>query len=224
MSIRLVLVDDTPLFRDGVSLVLELQPDMDVVGAAGNGAEGVELVLRERPDVVLMDIRMPEMDGVEATRRIKAALPNTQVLVLTTYYDDDYVVEALKAGAAGFLLKDMPSQDLVQAVRAVKQLGMLILPPIAARLVGEYTRFMAGSQAPGGSPKPAETPRVADLTPREREILHLLAEGFANREIADRLIVTEGTVRNHVSAIYAKLHARDRAQAIALARRQGLVD
>lgn len=231
MSIRVVLVDDTRMFRDGLRLVIELEEGMSVVGVAGNGAEGVEVVGRERPDVVLMDIRMPEMDGVEATRRIKATWPQTHVIILTTYSDDEFIFEALKAGAVGYMVKDLPASDLLQAIRTVQQGGVLIPPAIAARLVAEYARLATGG-APSvtapvapNPPPAAELPRsrVADLTARETEILGLVAKGLSNKEIAETLYLSEGTVKNYVSAIFAKLHARDRAQAIALAHRQGLV-
>ncbi|HLO01813.1 MAG TPA: response regulator transcription factor [Symbiobacteriaceae bacterium] len=225
MSIRVVLVDDTRMFRDGLRLVIDMEEGMSVVGVASNGAEGVEAVGREQPDVVLMDIRMPELDGVEATRRIKAKWPQTHVIILTTYSDDEFIFEALKAGAVGYMVKDLPASELVQAIRTVQQGGALIPPAIAARLVAEFTR-LAASGAPL-TPPPAAEParsRVADLTQRETEILGLVARGLSNKEIADSLYLSEGTVKNYVSAIFAKLHARDRAQAIALAHRQGLVD
>lgn len=221
MSIRVVLIDDTRMFRDGLRLIINMEEDMEVVGTAGDGAEGVELVRREQPDVVLMDIRMPGMDGVEATRRIKAEWPQIHVVTLTTYSDDELMMEALKAGAVGYLVKDLAASDLVQAVRTVRQGGALIPQAIAARLVAEYARLAAGAPT---APTPAEPlPRVADLTPREHETLQLLARGLSNKEIAESLFLTEGTVKNYLSAIFAKLHARDRAQAISLALRQGLV-
>ncbi|HEY3368780.1 MAG TPA: response regulator transcription factor [Symbiobacteriaceae bacterium] len=218
MAIRIVLVDDTSMFRDGLQLVIERQGDMTVVGQAADGAESLPVIEQTRPDIVLMDIRMPVMDGVEATRRIRTLVPSTHVLVLTTYSDDEYLVEALKAGAAGCLLKDMQSRDLIQAIRAVHQGGVLILPPMAARLLSESTT--TSSQPPAGP----EASRLGDLTPRESEILKLVAHGLTNREIADRLHLTEGTVKNHMSAVYAKLHARDRAQAVSFAMRQGLLE
>lgn len=235
MSIRVVLIDDTRMFRDGLRLVIDMEEDMTVVGVAGDGAEGIAVVRREQPDVVLMDIRMPVMDGVEATRRIKAEWPSIHVVILTTYSDDEFIFEALKAGAVGYMVKDLAASDLVQAIRTVKQGGALIPPAIAARLVAEYTRLAAGgapqAQPAGGgaaaSPAPAAeegNPRVADLTPRETEILKLLARGLSNKEIADTLFLSEGTVKNYLSSIFSKLHARDRAQAISLALRQGLVD
>ncbi len=228
MSIRVVLVDDTRMFRDGLRLVIDLEDDMTVVGVAGNGAEGVETVRRLQPDIVLMDIRMPVMDGVEATRRIKAEWPQIHVVILTTYSDDEFIFEGLKAGAVGYMVKDLPASELVQALRTVHQGGALIPPAIAARLVAEYARIAAGG-APSAPAVPAAAsddarPRVADLTPRETEILKLVARGLSNKEIADHLYLSEGTVKNYVSSVFSKLHARDRAQAISLALRQGLVD
>jgi DNA-binding NarL/FixJ family response regulator len=225
MSIRVVLIDDTRMFRDGLRLVIDMEADMTVVGVAGDGAEGIAVVGREQPDVVLMDIRMPVMDGVEATRRIKAEWPRIHVVILTTYSDDEFIFEALKAGAVGYMVKDLPASELVQAIRAVRQGGALIPPAIAARLVAEYTRLAAGSAPqPSSSSVEEVNPRVADLTPRETEILKLLARGLSNKEIADQLFLSEGTVKNYLSSIFSKLHARDRAQAISLALRQGLVD
>lgn len=225
MSIRVVLVDDTEMFREGLRLLIEVQEDMQVVGAAGDGESGVATVLAVRPDVVLMDIRMPGLDGVEATRRIKAAVPESHVIVLTTYSDDEYILEALRAGAAGYLLKDMPSKELIQAIRGVYQGGVLILPSVAAKLVAEYARLVSAVGQPPSQVAPAPPPiPVGELTPRESEVLRLVAGGLSNRQIAEQLYLTEGTVKNHVSAIYAKLHARDRAQAISMALRQGLVD
>ena len=231
MSIRVVLIDDTRMFRDGLRLVIDMEADMTVVGVAGDGAEGLSVVGREQPDVVLMDIRMPVMDGVEATRRIKAEWPGIHVVILTTYSDDEFIFEALKAGAVGYMVKDLPASELVQAIRAVRQGGALIPPAIAARLVAEYTRLATGGapQAqpqpqPAGEAPPPAAERVADLTPRETDILKLLARGLSNKEIADQLFLSEGTVKNYLSSIFSKLHARDRAQAISLALRQGLVD
>lgn len=234
MTIRVVLIDDTRMFRDGLTMVINLEEDMAVVGTASDGLEGVQVVREQRPDIVLMDMRMPAMDGVECTRRIKAELPQTHVIVLTTYSDDEFIFEAIKAGAEGYLLKDMPATDLISAIRAVHQGGVLIPPGIAARLVAEYTRLATGAPAPPPRPAagvaeapastPADKPRIADLTPRETEILKLVAQGLANKEIADTLFLSEGTVKNYVSTIFSKLHARDRAQVISFAIRQGLVE
>lgn len=226
MKTRIVIVDDTRLFREALARYFDLQPEMQVVGEAGNGQEGVEVALRERPDVVLMDIRMPVMDGVTATGQIKAALPETQVVALTTFSDDEYIFEVLKAGAVGYLLKDIPAPDLVEAVRAVRSGGVLIPPAIAARLVAEFTRLATGAPAAAtaAAPAPKERDRLEDLTAREAEILRLIAQGLANQEIAEQLFLSEGTVKNYVSTIRAKLHARDRGQVIAMAHRLGLVE
>lgn len=213
--IRVVLVDDTSMFLEGLSLLIGLQPDMEVVGTAADGAAGLQVVRAQQPDLVLMDMRMPVMDGVEATRRIRAELPSAQVLILTTYSDDAYIVEGLKAGAAGYLLKDMPSKELIQAMRSVCQGGVLILPAVAARLLSGV--------APQGAPA-GELTRMDELTPREREILRLIVQGMSNKEIAAQIFLSEGTIKNYVSAIYSKLHARDRAQAVSFAMRQGLTD
>lgn len=223
MAIRVLLVDDTRMFREGLRMVIKVEPDMTVVGVAGDGAEGLNLARQERPDVVLMDIRMPVMDGVEATRRLKAELPDTHVIMLTTFSDDEYIFDAIRAGAVGYLIKDMPVEDLISAIRAVYQGGALIPPAIAARLVAEYARVTGGggALAPGSAPP---TPALVDLTPRETEILKLVAEGRSNKEIAESLYLSEGTVRNYVSSIFSKLHARDRAQAVSFALRMGLLD
>jgi DNA-binding NarL/FixJ family response regulator len=220
MAIRLIVVDDTVMFREALCQYIDLKEDLQVVGQAGDGAAGLELALQERPDLVLMDIRMPVMDGVESTRRIRAALPETQVIALTTFSDDDLIAEMLGAGAVGYLLKDMPAANLIEAIRAVKAGGVLIAPAVAAKLVAAVT---SGNRE-GLSASLARSPeRVGDLTARETEILTLLAEGLSNKEIADRLFLSEGTVKNYVSTIRSKLHARDRGQAIAMAVRMKLV-
>lgn len=223
MTIRILVVDDTVMFREALCQYIDLKDDLEVIGQAGDGAAGFQLACEGRPDVVLMDIRMPEMDGVEATRRIRAALPETQVIALTTFTDDDLIAEMLGAGAVGYLLKDMPAANLIEAIRAVKAGGVLIAPAIASRLVAAYNQLAAGQRDSIG-PSLARTPeRVGDLTARETEILTLLAEGLANKQIAERLFLSEGTVKNYVSAIRSKLHARDRGQAIAMAVRMKLV-
>jgi DNA-binding NarL/FixJ family response regulator len=222
MTIRIVVVDDTQMFREALCQLLALQADLEVVGQAGDGAAGVAIARQERPDVMLMDLQMPIMDGVTATRLIRAELPETQVITLTTFNDDDLIAEALGAGAVGYLLKDMSAANLIEAIRAVKAGGVLIAPAVAERLVAAYQRLTAGAREPI-PPSLARTPeRVGDLTPRETEILRLLAQGLSNREIADQLFLSEGTVKNYVSTIRSKLHARDRGQAIAMALRMGL--
>lgn len=208
--IRLLLADDQVLFRQGLRTILESEPDLEVVGEAGDGLEAVELSRTRQPDVVLMDIRMPRMDGVEATRRIRHA-GGAQVIILSTYDDDALVFEALRVGAAGYLLKDFPAEELVKAIRTVHHgSGVLIPPPIAAKVVAELRR------SPG-----ATAPRES-LTAREEEILGLVARGLSNREIAQTLHLSEGTVKNALSRIYAKLGARDRTQAALWAVQHGL--
>jgi len=208
--IRLLLADDQVLFRQGLRTILESEPDLEVVGEAGDGLEAVELTRTRQPDVVLMDIRMPRMDGVEATRRIREA-GGAQVVILSTYDDDELVFEALRVGAAGYLLKDFPAEELIKAIRTVHHGGgVLIPPPIAAKVVAELRRSRGA------------TPPREPLTAREEEILGLVARGLSNREIAEILHLSEGTVKNALSRIYAKLGARDRTQAALWAVQHGL--
>jgi len=203
-KIRVLLCDDQRLFREGLRTILESEDDFEVAGEAADGAEAVELSLRLRPDLVLLDIRMPRVDGVEATRRIRAA-GGPQVVILSTYDDDEFIFEALKAGAVGYLLKDFPSDELMKALRTVHHGGgVLIPPPIAAKVVEEMRR----DRRPGASPA-----LVEPLTRREEEILRLLARGHSNKQISEQLFLSEGTVKNYISRIYAKLGARDRTQA-----------
>lgn len=219
--IRVLLVDDQRLMRDGMRTLLSLEPDLQVVGEAGNGAEGVQQALALRPDVLLMDIRMPGMNGVEATREIRRALPGTRVLVLTTFDDDELVMEALLEGAAGYLTKDLPAEEIADAIRRVQTGGVVMPPPIAAKVVAELARRTAAlAQAP--APDPEEGRVMAQLTEREREVLRLLGQGSSNREIGEALFITEGTAKNHVSSVIEKLALRDRTQAALWAARHGL--
>jgi DNA-binding NarL/FixJ family response regulator len=214
--IRVLLADDQALVRGGFHSILEGQDDMDVVGEAADGDEAVEQALALRPDVVLMDIRMPRLDGIEATRRLLAQRPEgTRVLILTTFDHDEYVYEALRAGASGFLLKSAPPRELAAAVRTVAGGQALLAPEITRRMIEEYIR----RPAPGAGPPAA----LAELTPRELEVLQLIAEGLSNAEIAGRLFLSEPTVKSHVGRIFAKLDLRDRAQAVILAYESGLV-
>jgi DNA-binding NarL/FixJ family response regulator len=208
-----LVVDDQPVVRLGFSAVLAAQDDLDVVGDASNGAEAVEAAHRLRPDVVVMDVRMPVMDGIEATRRITALDNAPRVLVLTTFDLDEYVYDALRAGASGFLLKDAPAERLADAVRVVAAGEALLAPSVTRRLIAELAarRFAAPSAS------------VAVLTPREREVLVLVAQGLSNTEVADRLVLAEQTVKSHVSRVFTKLGVRDRAQAIVHAYESGLV-
>jgi DNA-binding NarL/FixJ family response regulator len=215
--IRVVLVDDQELVRTGFRLVLGGQPDMDVVGEAGDGAEAVAVTAGTRPDVVVMDVRMPRMDGVEATRRIRAEPDAPRVLILTTFDLDEYVYEAIRAGASGFLLKDTGARNLIDAVRIVHSGDAVVAPSTTRRL---FDRFAAVSDRPGGGPAPC--PDVP-LTGREVEVLREVALGLSNAEIAQRLFLSEATVRTHVSHILAKLGLRDRVQAVVYSYETGLV-
>lgn len=215
--IKVLLVDDQPLLRTGFSMVLECEPDITVVGEAADGAVAVTQARALRPDVVLMDIRMPTMDGIEATRRLTAAGPLPRVLVLTTFDHDEYVVEALRAGASGFLLKDVPADDLVTAVRVVDRGDAIVAPSVTRRLLDRFADHLPSASAP-----PAPVP-LGQLTEREREVLLLMARGMSNGEIAAELVVSETTVKTHVSNVLAKLGLRDRVQAVVLAYETGLV-
>jgi DNA-binding NarL/FixJ family response regulator len=217
VSIRVVVVDDQALVRTGFSMILGAEADIDVVGEASHGVEAVELARSLRPDVVLMDIRMPVMDGVEATRMI--AGPDVEdplrVLILTTFDLDEYVFDALRAGASGFLLKDTPAEELAAAVRVVAAGDALLAPSITRKLVAQF--------ASQPEPEPVVTLDLEQLTDREREVLVLMARGLSNGEIAGELVLGETTVKTHVGRILMKLHLRDRVQAVVLAYESGLV-
>ena len=215
MSVSVLLADDQPLLRRGFRMILEAEPDLTVVGEAGNGEEAFELARRHTPDVALMDIRMPGTDGIEATQRITAAGPLPKVLVLTTFDLDEYGYDALAAGASGFLLKVVTSERLFEAVRLVAAGEALLAPAVTRRLVGEFARLRPR--------RPQRPELLSSLTTREAEVLRLLAEAFSNAEIAERLVVSEETVKTHVSRVLAKLGLRDRSQAIVLAYESGLV-
>lgn len=214
--IRILLVDDQRLMREGLRMLLELEPDLEVVGEAADGAAALAEYGRLLPDVVLMDIRMPGMDGVEATRRIRARWPDARIIIVTTFDEDAYVFDGLRAGALGYLLKDISGHDLAEAVRTVAAGGALIQPSVAARVVAEFARL-----APPARPAGERLPEP--LSEREQEILKLVAAGLTNREIADRLALAEGTVKNYVTVILGKIGARDRTQAALRAHELGLV-
>jgi DNA-binding NarL/FixJ family response regulator len=216
--IRVVVADDQALVRSGFTMLLSGETDLEVVGEAGNGAEAVALVASERPDVVLMDVRMPVMDGLEATRRISSdpSLSDTKVVVLTTFDLDEYVHDALRAGASGFLLKDTLPTELLQAVRVVAAGDALISPKITRRLIAEFAR----RPEPGSA---AASAALDSLTQREREVLETVARGHSNAEIAEQLYVSHATVKTHVSRLLMKLGARDRAQLVMLAYESGIV-
>ena len=218
--IRVAVVDDQALVRSGFAVLLRSDPDIEVVGEAGNGLEAVDLVTRERPDVVLMDIRMPEIDGVEATRRISIdpRLEGTKVLILTTFDLDEYVFAALRAGASGFLLKDTLPEDLLAAVRVVAEGETLLSPGVTRRLVEEFLRRPAVTGTGGTT-----VPGLDDLTDREREVLAAVARGLSNAEIAEALYISPATAKTHVSRLLTKLHVRDRAQLVVVAYEAGIV-
>jgi DNA-binding NarL/FixJ family response regulator len=212
--IRILIADDQELVRTGFRVVLEAEADFDVVGEAADGLDAVQAAEALHPDLVLMDIRMPNLDGIEATRRIAATEAAPRILILTTFDLDDYVFEALRAGASGFLLKDARGEELRHAVRTVAAGDALLSPAITRKLIESYTRRPPASTQPEG---------LADLTPRELEVLCLLARGMSNTDIAQALVVGDATVKTHVARIFSKLDLHDRAQAVVLAYETGLV-
>ncbi|MET8687354.1 response regulator transcription factor [Streptomyces sp. NPDC004732] len=219
MTIKVLIADDQIMVRQGFSVLLNAEPDIEVIGQAVDGADAVAKVAELAPDVVLMDIRMPELSGIEATRRITGELPgvpDVRVLVLTTFDLDEYVYEALRAGASGFLLKDASADQLAEAVRVVAAGDALLAPGITRRLIAEFARMDNGTRGP-------LKPRVGELTERETEVLALIAQGLSNAEIAVRLVVAEQTVKTHVGRILVKLGLRDRTQAAVFAYETGVV-
>lgn len=217
MTITVALADDQPLVRMGLRVLLQAEDDLELVGEAGDGAEIAELVRRLHPDVVLMDVRMPHSDGLEALAKITGdpATAGTKVIILTTFELDEYVFEALASGASGFLIKDSEPVDFVRAIRAAAAGDSLLSPSVTRRVIASFT----GARPAGHHPHP----RLHDLTEREREVLALVGEGLNNDEIAERLVVSPATARTHVSRAMVKLHARDRAQLVVIAYQSGLV-
>jgi DNA-binding NarL/FixJ family response regulator len=218
MSVRVLLVDDQALIRAGFRMILDAEEGIEVVGECADGTQAIDSVARLKPDVVLMDIRMPEMDGIEATRRIVGTNGDApvKVLMLTTFDLDEYVYDALRAGASGFLLKDVPAEQLVAGIRLVAEGEALLAPSVTRRLIQEFSR-----SAP--SRREGPPPELEELTPRELEVFGLLARGLSNAEIAAELIVSETTVKTHVARILMKLGVRDRVQAVVLAYESGVV-
>ena len=216
MTIRVLLADDDELLRTGLAVVLGTTPDLDVVAEAEDGLQAVDLCLEHRPDVVLMDVRMPGIDGIEATRRLVTRCPDSRILILTTFQYDDYVWGALRAGASGFLLKRSSPERLIDAVRTVAAGEALLDPAVTRNLVHHFLQ--------GGTPEPgaAESRKLARLTERERQVLLLVGEGRSNQEIADLLVIAESTAKTHVKRILAKIDAHDRAQAVVFVYRSGL--
>lgn len=228
-AIRIVLVDDQPLLRMGFRLILEGEDGLEVVGEASDGAEAVQQVRILEPDVVLMDVRMPVLDGIEATRAISTSGSNTRVIILTTFDLDEYAFAGLQAGASAFLLKDVAPAELTQAVRVVASGDAVVAPRVTQRLLETYVRgngLGVAGQAAGSNgqvPAPQRDPLLDDLTPRETEMLESMAEGLSNAEIARKFFLSEATVKTHVRRILTKLHLRDRVQAVVYAYETGLV-
>ena len=215
-TIKILLVDDQPLFREGLRTLLSVQSDFEVVGEAGNGEEAIMLVRSLQPSVVLMDLQMPGLDGVAATRRLHEEQPDCRVIVLTTFDDDEMVFDGLRAGAVGYLLKDAPSEKLAEAIRVAARGETFLQPSVAAKVVAEFARLTRKTVGTANS-------LIEPLSERELEILRLIARGASNREIAGALFLAEGTVKNHVTSILGKLEVRDRTQAALKARDIGLI-
>jgi len=216
MSLELLIVDDQALFREGLRTLLSVQPDFKVVGEAANGEEAVRMSVLLKPNVILMDLRMPVMDGVTATQRLREVLPKCKVIVLTTFDDDELVFDGLRAGAVGYLLKDVSSDKLFEAIRAADRGEYFLLPSITAKVMAEFSRLSRLAPAVVGN---LEEP----LSSRELEILRLVATGASNRDIAETLFIAEGTVKNHLTNILGKLNSKDRMQAVLRAKEYGLI-
>jgi NarL family two-component system response regulator LiaR len=223
--IRLLLVDDQDIVRQGLQIILSHQPDIEVVGAAADGEDALTLVARLKPDVVLMDLKMPRLNGIHATRRITQAHPEIKVIALTTYDDDEWVFDAIRAGAAGYLLKDSDRADILAAVRGVQAGEVRVDPKVAGKVLAEFNRLQGGALSRQQvAPSPGlEEPLLEELSEREMDVLRLLAQGRTNQEIADELCLSVGTVKNYVSSVIGKLQANDRTQAAIYALKRGLV-
>jgi DNA-binding NarL/FixJ family response regulator len=221
VTIRVLIADDQPVVRDGLAMLLDLIDDVEIVATAADGIEAVERARAERPDIVLMDLRMPRLEGADATRQILAAYPETRVLVLTTYADDRFLFPALQAGARGYLTKDATAEEIEHAIRALIAGQTHLDPAVQQRLVAAV--LDQGPRTPVGEPIPVSAPNLPDeLTPREIEVLKLIALGLSNREIADKLVLSNATVKTHINRIFYKTGARDRAQAVRYAYKHGL--
>lgn len=216
MTIKLLIVDDQALFREGLRILLSVQPDFKVVGEASNGEEALRMAVTFQPNVVLMDLRMPVMDGVTATKRLHETLQKCKVIVLTTFDDDDLVFDGLRAGAVGYLLKDVSSEVLFEAIRAASRGEYFLLPSITAKVMAEFSRLSRLTPSMSGSLE-------EQLSPRETEVLRMVATGASNREIAENLVIAEGTVKNHLTNILGKLSVKDRMQAVLKAKEYGLI-
>jgi DNA-binding NarL/FixJ family response regulator len=214
--IKILLVDDQALFREGLRILLSSQPDFEVVAEAANGEEALRQAAIHQPNVVLMDLRMPVLDGVSATRRLHELYPQIRVIALTTFDDDEYIFEGLRAGAFGYLLKDVPSQKLFEAVYAANRGEFFLMPSVTARVMAEFSRL------PRSQPVQL-SPNQIPLSEREKQILKLVARGASNKEIAEELVIAEGTVKNHLSNIFYKLDARDRMQAVLKSKELGII-
>ncbi|MFZ1154863.1 MAG: response regulator transcription factor [Solirubrobacteraceae bacterium] len=219
MSIGILLADDQELMRMGFRMVIESQPDLLIVGEASDGRQAVEAAVGLSPDVVLMDVRMPELDGIEATRRIIESDSKTRIIVLTTFDEDEYAYAALRAGASGFLLKDAPPAELLAAIRAVAAGDAVIAPSVTRRLLSKFAQHLPDPSTPAS----ASHSRLERLTPREHEVLLEVARSHSNAEIAERLVLSEATVKTHVGRILAKLSLRDRVQIVVFAYENGLI-
>jgi len=214
--IRILIVDDQALFREGLKTLLSTQPDFELVGEAGNGEEALRLAAQHRPEIVLMDLRMPILDGVSATRRFSSQLPDCRVIVLTTFDEDETVFDGLRAGAVGYLLKDVSSEKLYEAIRAAARGEYFLQPSITTNVMTEFARISRPV------PSPLE-PLLEPLTMREMEIIRMVATGASNKEIADKLVIAEGTVKNHITSILGKMNVKDRMNAVIKARELGLI-